>query len=325
MKKIRFSYILIFLLSINGVLSAQNQWDARLVLNRLDCQNRQAWYTLELKSSSEEEWALADQNYRLFYDGDLMTVKSVNSLLPATTYSAAAIDQNLKMYGRDQEKYSPLDQIDDHLGFLDFSIVLKNKANPNGSVMMRQNRFTAVAEIFMNIDAASLNDLDPANALKMYFSRQETAGNVTRQFSTLTEHHGVNQTQATSPGKFFDLTYETGKHARLGFVCDRASTKGIPFSRVLDRKIIDNIEQGTLGVFPNPARGQISYHTQDISLDVHEVMIYDQFNRLLQRWEKPGSSTPQSISISKLPQGVYTLVLKNADTRLEKRFVKISN
>lgn len=326
MKNYNLSYILPFLLlAISGQLFAQHQWDVRLTLNQLDCQNRQAWYTLELRSSSGGEWALADQNYRLFFDGDLMTVNSVRSLLPADAYTVAQIDQNLKFYGQGQEEYSPLDRIDDHLGFLDFSIVRKEKANPGASLKISRHSFTPVAEIAMDIDAANFNSINAEDALSMYFSREKTAGNVTRQYTVITEHDGVNHTRPTRAGHFFDLTYKAGKEAQLSRICDRVSERKLPVNHVLDRLDLDILDQGALGIFPNPARNFIRYNTPGISLNRHDVLIYDRFNRLLKSWNRQGGHGEQTLSLDGLPAGIYTLVIQNAEIQLKKQLVKVQD
>lgn len=310
---------------LSGVdqLIAQSQWDARLVLNRLDCQNRRAWYTLELRSSSDQDWALADQNYHFFYDGDLMTVKSVRSLLPSDAYSAANIDQNLKIFGQGQEDYSPLNNIDDHLGFLDFSIVRKEKSNIAASLRLQKNKFTAIAEMVMDIDAVNLNSLDLKNALSLYFSRKTTAGKITKQYTVITEHEAVNYTRTTQAGKITDLTYEQGVDAQLAIVCKGVVKDDFSHYQILTREAIEGLLKGELEIYPNPANDFVRYRTPGLQIDKHTILIFDQFNRLIRSWERSAAEEENTVVIEDLPSGVYLFMIETEGVQLKKQLVKL--
>lgn len=219
MKKINLLLLIFCTGLLAGSAWAQNQWDIQLRLSSLDCSTNEACYTLELRSASGSDWALGDQNYRFFFDGDLMTVTSVSSLLPGSKYGAATIDQNLKISGQGQESASPLDDIDDNLGFLDFSIVQTDKSNPSTAQQLSPSGFVAVAEICVDVDPSVIGDTDGNNCLAVYHSRPATAGGITTQYTTLTENDANNSTITSSGAGYNDLTSADGVDACLGAAC----------------------------------------------------------------------------------------------------------
>lgn len=200
-------------------LFAQNQWDIQLSLQTVDCATNQACYALELRSASGTDWTLGDQNYRLFFDGDLTTVTSVSSLLPGAFYGPAVIDQNLKIAGQGQEAFSPLNDIDDNLGFLDFNITQTDKSNPGAAQLITTASFTQVAEICVDVDPAVINDENGTTCLAFYHSRPETAGSLTTQYTVVSENDTPNNVIASTGAGYDDLTEADGQAACLGAFC----------------------------------------------------------------------------------------------------------
>ena len=209
---------LLFLLILNSTI-AQNQWDIQFSQSNLNCATNQVCYQLELQNTAGTDWTLGDQNYRLFFDGDLMTVTSVTSLLPNNFYGTANIDQNIKISGQGQEAASPLDDIDNNLGFLDFSIVQTDKTNPNAATQLVWGTFTPIAEICVNVTAAAINGNAGTNCLAFYHSRPSTAGNITNQYTVISENNAAGSTTAAMGVNYDDLTSADGNQACLSLSC----------------------------------------------------------------------------------------------------------
>ncbi len=251
MKKVFFAVICI--LSFIGNVQSQNEWNVQLNQSFLNCDGNQVCYQIELENASTTDWALGDQNYRLFFDGDLMTVVSVTSLLPSTFYNPVVIDQNIKISGQGQEAASPLDDIDDNLGFLDFSIVQSNKSNPAAAVQIT-NTFTPIAEICVDITAAATDE-----CLSFYHSRPSTSGSITNQYTTISENNTPNNTVATDGNNHDDLNQEDGDVACFDAVCS-GSRWGIQ----LNRSALDC------------NNNQVCYHLQVKSNATHDWTLGDQ-------------------------------------------------
>ncbi|MFK7934017.1 MAG: GEVED domain-containing protein [Saprospiraceae bacterium] len=205
-------------------MTAAEEWNIRLTQSDVNCASSQVCYQLELQSNAGS-WALGDQNYRLFFDGDLMTVTSVTSLLPNTFYGNANVDQNTKVSGQGQEAVSPLNDIDNNLGFLDFSIVQIDRSNPNAATQI-STAYTPVAEICVNVASSVLNDATGSSCLAFYHSRPATAGSFTSQYTTITENEPANQTMPTMGANYDDLTSVDGTDACIGPLCDSCANRG---------------------------------------------------------------------------------------------------
>ena len=202
------------------------EWDIQFTQKSLDCANSQVCYELELKNTSGSSWTLGDQNYRFFFDGDLMEVTSVTSLLPTAYYGPANIDQNMTISGQGQQAASPLDDIDDNLGFLDFSIVQMDKSNPPGATQLLSDAFTPVAEICVNVAPEVFQDASGMTCLAFYHSRPSTAGFITNQYIVLSENDAPNSTVPATGVNFDDLNFEDGGAACVGPFCDPCVSLG---------------------------------------------------------------------------------------------------
>ena len=230
----KITVISLIFISLNGMtwtITANSEWDIRLTQSFLDCSGNQVCYQVELLNTSPDNWTLGDQNYRLFFDGDLMTVVSVSSLLPGTYYSTANIDQNIKISGQGQEAASPLDDIDDNLGFLDFSITQTDKSNPNGAAILQTGVYAAVAEICVTVAPLATSGANDENCLSFYHSRPSTAGSFTTQYTTITENYAPNSTISSNGGAYDDLTAADGSLACLSNACAPSGDWNIQLSQ----------------------------------------------------------------------------------------------
>jgi hypothetical protein len=154
-----------------------------------------------------------------------MTVTSVTSLLPNNFYGTANIDQNVKFSGQGQEVASPLDDIDDNLGFLDFSIVQTDKSNPSAATQLINGTFTPVAEICLDVAPSTIDGSNGTECLAFYHSRPSTAGNFTAQYTTLTENNVAGSTVIAEGVNYDDLTSADGIEACLSLAC---TTTNVP-------------------------------------------------------------------------------------------------
>ena len=194
-------------------------WNIELNQSSIDCSNGQFCYQVALQSDSGNDWTLGDQNYRFFFDGDLMTINTVISLLPSSFYSGVTIDQNITISGQGQEAFSPLDDIDDNLGFLDFSITQTDKSNPPGATQILSSSFTPVAEICLTANSTAVVDLTGTQCLHLYHSRPSTAGMITNQYTTISENDTPNNTVASLGSMYEDLTPNNLSEACVGITC----------------------------------------------------------------------------------------------------------
>lgn len=284
---------------------SQNEWSGKLTLNSLECEGQKACYLLQIKNNSAEDWALGDQNYRLFYDAELISIESVVSLLPQG-YSPASIEETLELVGQGQEDFSPLDDFDDNLGFLDFNILSTTRYAPAQAVKVTEN-FISIAEICLNVSEEALTQTGKENSLNIYFSRPETAGKITQQYSIISELAGVNQTVQTRASNLVDLNFSIGNEAQLAAQCIKETA-------------VQNII-----VYPNPnySEGILRYKEEGFTLGTHDVIISDLKGvEILILENLPNDNRELKID-KQLTAGIYILKIKTDQKTWNQEFVII--
>lgn len=293
---------ILFLCCFGSTLSvaAQHQWMGKLSLTDLDCEQQQACYTLSIKGVEAATWALGDQNYRLFFDASQASIQSVNPLLPENYYSHPQVNEVLEIVGQGQEAFSPLDEIDSHLGFLDFSIIAYNKQSPNLVSQITLRDYTGVAEICLEVADELLEESNEENALHLYFSRPETAGQITNQFAVISAISAPNKTVTTQAVAFVDVNVELGMDAQLAEVCELLSSS----STILN--------QTHMNLYPNPyLLGKSLNYETNLSLDgEHNVLLYDVKGKLIKTYQNlPAQNRAIQLPVN-LASGIYFFHLK---------------
>lgn len=297
-----------------NVASAQEQWIGKLTLNSFNCETQRVCYAIEIKGVSEEPWALGDQNYRLFYDGDNVSVNSVYSLLSSSTYSAAQTDEIMEIYGQGQEIYSPLDKIDDNLGFIDFYIISYAKQDPDQAVQINSSEFTSVAQICVDVSDEML-ELGEENAMNIHFSQPNSAGQITNQYTLVTEIDESNHTTSTTPIGFLDVTYNSGIEGQLGALCATS-----------DVEDLDDLQKRKLKFFPNlvATSSLLTYEVTGLTAPKHEVVIYDLNYKIVESFSGLSVNNRTIRIKSNLAAGVYLFKIQAEGYQEMKEFVIIN-
>lgn len=286
--------ILFSAMSISFSLTAQNQWVGKLSLSDIDCNRQTACYKLAIKGTANQAWKLGDQNYRLFFDAAKISIIEVTSLLPANFYNDAQVNEILELTGLGQEAFSPLDNIDKNLGFLDFNIVAYRKQLPHLATEINKNEFMPIAEICVEVSEEMLNNTGEENALNLLFSRPETAGQITQQFTVLSELDMPNHTIPTEVMEFVDVTYDNGYDGQLGMFC-----------RFEKEEVEDNAR---LKLFPNPTTLQetLTYKTMLSEEEgTHDVIIQDVTGRIVADYRQLASGNQEIRLPANLSIGTY--------------------
>lgn len=307
--------IALFLAGITLPGFAQNQWIGQLSLSDFDCDNQTACYTLSLKGVGEDSWALGDQNYRFFFDADNISISSVVSLLPTELYSNAQTDEILEIVGQGQEAFSPLDNIDDNLGFLDFNIVAYGKQVPHLAKQVNSESFLPVAKICLELADEMMNNIGEEHAINFIFSRPLTAGQITNQYSVVSEVYEANHTRSTESAGFLEIEYNAGLEAQLGKLCELLETSDEP----------NVLKKSRLNLYPNPYRldEKLTYESALISEEDHEILIYNSHGQLIKHYPNLLAGN-NSIKLEyEMPAGVYIVHLKSDKHHVMKELIVV--
>ena len=295
-------YLFSFLLASASLAAfGQHKWYGDLKLASFDCENHQACYELSVQGIGSDAWALGDQNYRFLYDAERISIESVVSLLPNGPYSQVQLNEDITIAGQGQEAFSPLDAIDHHLGFLDFSIISYSKQNPAEAIQINGAAPTPVAKICIQVAPELMENIGEEYAVQLYFSRPATAGQVTNQFSVISEVHEPNRTCSTQPVGFVDLDFDTNADAKLGEVCQASAIKD------------GAMAYGRLRIYPNPSpAGREVHYESYLSLEKgHSVLVYNEQGEIVAMYDELPAGNDRIKLPDNLAEGVYFVKVKS--------------
>lgn len=77
-------------------------------------------------------------------------------------------------------------------------------------------------------------------------------------------------------------------------------------------------------IYPNPARNKIFINTLHGQLQKAQMTIISQSGKVIYSQEISNSNAPVEINLSKLPSGVYTVLLRERESVFRKKFIKIN-
>lgn len=299
-----------FVLTVCLMGNAQSLWVSKFDMTSIDCESNEVCYAIQLKGANPDPWLLGDQNYRLFFDAGKVSVKSITSMLPNEIYGSVVTDEILEITGQGQEDFSPLDNIDENLGFVDFNIVA-SKNDLENAVKISTEGFTSVSEICFDVDPEMMEVGGVENSMNLYFSRPETAGQITQQFMIISQLDDINHTSSTTPTAFLDLTYQNSSMADLAVVCAMTTSTS------------DLVVDNDLVISPNPyANGSALTYTSSLAKRMkHNVVIFDVQNRVVASYKDLAQGNNQIELIEEIAAGLYLFEVTTTEGRQVKELV----
>ena len=87
--------------------------------------------------------------------------------------------------------------------------------------------------------------------------------------------------------------------------------------------INSNGMKSQLSLFPNPANNVLNVFHEKLSRSSSDIEIYNSLGQLVKCVQKRTANEKQSIDISELESGIYTLMIQDSDELISKKFTKI--
>ena len=167
-----------------------------------DDQSQTIFVDVELRYQGKGQLNLADQNYRLYYDSDVMRLKEDQSRsdLPQDLYSKL---QFMEVY--EDLNADAVNQLafDDHLGFVNFNIDLNSTAHA-GIALRREDDWQRVAVLTFKIS--------DRNALsQIVWSQTGTTDEYATAFVEIMEWIAPNETEPVGVNEYIDAAFNIEK------------------------------------------------------------------------------------------------------------------
>ena len=285
MKKRSIS-IFSLLIFVGSMLQAQNLYNIRLSALNLELGNK-VCYDIQLESATGQTWHLAGQNYRLFYDATLLKFDPSWSwsYLPTDSYTDLMLVQdvhNVEALVGGKLAY------EDHLGFINFSVDLKN-VTKGGIQLPGEGTPQNTVRICFELQQTNKSLSNGIN-----WARADMTAAYATAFVEVSEWVGPNQTSPANPNEFYDLEQIN-------------TTK---------EEVVKAWK-----IYPNPTADKLQVELNEF--DAINLYIRDMWGREVIRRQIEKGTLLHQIDISQLPAGPYTIQLQDEDKLFHKIFEKI--
>ncbi len=192
------------ILAINMVcikLQAQAKYDIKLSAQYHQVEASNICFEVQLRSADAENWELAGQNYRLFYDASQAEFISGKSLL-GNKYQAFKLVQDAQHI--DASEVGGNLAFEKDLGFLNYAIDLLDPTQP-GSPVPADGTWLTTSEICFQVD----NLADSLKDFSLIWARNGMTEAYATSFVEISNRVGTNLLEASSGENYEDFSPKT--------------------------------------------------------------------------------------------------------------------
>ncbi len=182
----------------------------------MDCEKQEVCYLVQLRAANGNDWMLAGQNYRVFYDASKAKYKvgSGQSQLAPDDYSPFTLTTNVP--GTDASAFNGLLPFDATLGFLNYSIDLMDLAS--GGISFPSNGdWVTTSSLCFDLEDETINDVDAC--LNLVWARPGLTDSYATAFVEVSEWTGQNATENAETDIYDDLDENDGEDACISAIC----------------------------------------------------------------------------------------------------------
>lgn len=212
-----YTSLTVFLLCLCGAqLFAIQNFNIRFLLDDIDCDNKQACYLVQLSSADGQEWNLAGQNYRIFYNSAnaVYIDGSVESRLSSEMYANPQPTTALSHVNASGTGPLPFEG---DLGFLNYSIDLMTLSS-GGIDLPANGDWVTTSSLCFTIEDALIED--PSECLHIIWGRMGVSDDYASGFVEVAQWVSPNMTSKAIGTVYDDLDADDGDAACLTKFCD---------------------------------------------------------------------------------------------------------
>ena len=192
---------------------AQNQFDLRFQLNTVDCAQATACFDVQIRSANGQNWGLAGQNYRIYYDGNLASFQAGSSQL-SNQYEAFMLVQNEQ--GINASTTNSTLSFENNLSFLNYQIDLANPET-GGVNLLADGTWLTTSQLCFAVDAAVIND--PNTCLEAIWAKEGLTQEYATAFVEIAEWAGFCETVPAIGAAYDNLESGDGDAACFNLSC----------------------------------------------------------------------------------------------------------
>ncbi len=196
-----------------GLPTVPGEYDIRFLFKDYNCVTNNFTYFVQLRNITGAPFNLAGQNYRMYYNGALMTYVSGISTLPPADYSPYTLVQNLENQNADTINGALF--FEGNLSFLNYFMDLDDTLG-GGIFLPTDSTWVTTSELTFN----STNSLTGTNIplIDIIWARQGLTAEYATAFVEVAGWQGIDSTTAAIPNLYFDVTQLDTTN--IGFITD---------------------------------------------------------------------------------------------------------
>lgn len=189
------------------------EYDIRFSFKDYDCNTNDFTYFVQLRSISGAPINLAGQNYRLYFNGALMTYVSGVSVLPANLYSPFTLVQN--SVNQDASATNGPLFFEENLSFINYFMDLDDN-NVGGIILPADSTWITTSELTFN----STNSLTGSSIpfIDIVWARDSLTNDYATSFVEVAKWVGVGNVVAATPNIYGDVLQTDSTN--IGFITD---------------------------------------------------------------------------------------------------------
>lgn len=271
-------------------LAATDDVSLRVHPSFYDESTQTVYVDIELQYNGHGSFHLADQNYRLYFDSELMKIDEdySRSDLPQDLYSPISISEIYQDLDADQVNQL---NFDDQLGFINFNIDLID--TEHGGVAFRQDG------LWHKVAVLAFKVADKESLSQIVWSRAEVTNEYATAYVEIMEWVAPNKTETTVIEDYIDMSFSPQAH-------------GHDYS---------------VDVYPNPSSDFIKITFSNEITERLYVHVYDATGRSVMNEKIQKGDIDIALAISQLQEGNYNIELTSLDNRRlgHTSFIKIGS
>ena len=184
-----------------GLPSLQGQYDIRFLFKEYNCIANNFTYIVQLRNITGSPLNLAGQNYRMYYNGAVMTFVSGVSTLPGSDYSPFTLVQNVSNQNSSATNGALF--FEGNLSFLNYFMDLDDTLG-GGIFLPVDSTWVTTSELMFN----STNSLTGNNIplIDIIWAREGLTAEYATAFVEVAGWEGADSTTAAIPNLYFDVT-----------------------------------------------------------------------------------------------------------------------
>ena len=273
--QVRTITIVALLVCLSVTLFGAGELSLRLNPSFFDESNQTLYVDVEIRYDGHGLFRLADQNYRLFYDSQLLSLKKNHSRsdLPQDIYSDIQFMEVLEELNADA-----INQLnfDDNMGFVNFFIDLNSPSNAGLSIR-QEDEWQRIA--VLNFKVSNAEELS-----ELVWSKSGSTDSYATAFVEIMEWVAPNETVPAGVGEYIDAKFQIDQ------------TFGVDIS-----------------VSPNPTTDFITVRFDQALQNDLSVVVYDLNGKLVKETQAYQSSEQLNLGVTELMAGTYTIELHDAE------------